>query len=134
MTDEEFSQLTANLILKAPVDRSTIEQSQSDLGTKLPDDYVSFFLRSNGADGTVGETGYLSLCPIQELLDYNRGYRVNDFAPGLLLIGSDGGGEAFAFDLRDPSMPIVGVPFVGMNLNEAKRMAPSFTELVKGNW
>jgi len=134
MNDKEFELLTKKLSLNTPADLLAIEKSQFDLGTKLPDDYLSFILRSNGAVGTVGLTGYLRLSPIDELVEFNQGYCVKDFAPGLLLFGSDGGGEAFAFDLRDPSMPIVGVPFVGMSLEEVQVIAPTFTEFLKGNW
>lgn len=127
-------EICTRFVLQAPAELSTIEQLQLNLGIKLPDDYLNFFLRSDGADGAVGETGYVSLWPIHELINLNEGYRVREFAPGLLLFGSDGGGEAFAFDLRDMAMPIVGVPFVGMSLEEAKPLAPTFTEFLKGNW
>jgi hypothetical protein len=45
----------------------------------------------------------------------------------LLLFGSDGGGQAFAFDTRSAANPIVCVPFVGMELKEALPIASSFT-------
>jgi len=134
MNEHELERLTSGLALRASADVASIEKAQADVGVKLPDDYLSFFLRSNGADGPIGETGYLSLWPIDELADLNQGYRVREFAPGLLLFGSDGGGEAFAFDLRNSSMPIVGVPFVGMSLEEARPIARTFTEFLEGDW
>lgn len=48
------------------------------------------------------------------------------YAPGLFLFGSDGGGEAFAFDLRSNPPPVVSVPFVGMDLSLVEFVAVDF--------
>lgn len=134
MIDEEFKRLAGELSLKAPADYAVIEQFQLKRGIKLPEDYVAFLLHSNGADGPVGETWYVSLWSIDELSELNSGYRVEEFAPGILLFGSDGGGEAFGFDLRDSSMCVVEVPFVGMSLSNAKPIATSFTRMLTSTW
>jgi hypothetical protein len=44
----------------------------------------------------------------------NAGYGVSKFAPHLLLFGTDGGGEAYAFDTRTEPWNVVEVPFIGM--------------------
>jgi hypothetical protein len=51
---------------------------------------------------------------------------VAEFAPGLFAFGTNGGGEAFAFDLRTSTMPIVMVPFIGMELSEARSIGTTF--------
>ena len=56
---------------------------------------------------------------------------MEEFAPGLLLFGSDGSGDAFAFDMRGPGMPIVRVPFVGMDLSEVEAIAGDFVEFLQ---
>ena len=61
----------------------------------------------------------------------NKAYEVAEYAPGLLLFGSDGGGEAFAFDTRSATKPIVSVPFVGMELTVTRRLASNFTEFLE---
>lgn len=38
---------------------------------------------------------------------------MTEFFPGLLLFGSDGGGEGFAFSMRDTPWSVVQVPFSG---------------------
>ena len=49
------------------------------------------------------------------------------YAPGLVFFGSNGGGEAFAFDARvGEGMKIRMVPFVGMSLQDAKFIADTF--------
>jgi hypothetical protein len=42
------------------------------------------------------------------------------------LFGSDGGGEAFAFDRRSEEQPIVRVPFIPLDLKEVRAFAPTF--------
>jgi hypothetical protein len=53
----------------------------------------------NGGEGFIGEN-YLRAWPVEDLIQSNKDYRVDEAAPGLFLFGSSGGGEAFAFDTR----------------------------------
>lgn len=92
----------------------------------LPKDYAAFLSATNGGEGMIGET-YVMLWGAEELSQMNISYQVSEYAPGLLLIGSDGGGEAFAFDTRVTPWPVVKVPFVGMELECVEALAPSFT-------
>jgi hypothetical protein len=62
--------------------------------------------------------GYVALWCLDQLAELNDAYAVNEFAPGLLLIGSDGGDTAYALDRRGHEAPVVSVPFVGMSLAE----------------
>jgi hypothetical protein len=131
MTDDEFKNLSNELVLGEPGTPDLIAETHRNLGFELPNDYVDFIKRANGADGPFGKDGYLNLWPVHDLRAKNKGYQVDDFAPGLLLFGSDGGGEAFAFDTRDPTLPVVGVPFVGLSLKEIQPLAESFLEFLK---
>ena len=86
---------------------------------------------SNGAEGGVGKHAYLALWRIEDIIPRNEGYAVSEFAPGLILFGSDGGGEAYAFDVREAVPIIVEVPFIGMGGDEAKRCGASFLSLLQ---
>jgi len=44
----------------------------------------------------------------------------------LTLFGSNGAGEGFAFDMREPSKPVVSVPFIGIDLKEITPIATTF--------
>jgi hypothetical protein len=103
-----------------------INQLKEDLGLQLPDDYISFLRDTNGGEGFIGPNAYIVLWRAEDLGPMNKAYQVNSYAPGLLLFGSDGGGEAFAFDVTAEGMPIVGVPFVGMDRSAAKPLAINF--------
>ena len=89
-------------------------------------EYSEFMRRSNGAEGTLPNGHYLMLWPIDQLVEANAGYCVSEFAPGLFLFGSDGGGEAYAFDTRDEPMRIVKLPFIPMSHEESKELGTSF--------
>lgn len=68
---------------------------------------------------------------VTELEQFNREYEVQEYAPGLLLFGSNGGGEAFAFDLRTPVRRVVSLPFVGMDLKIATLLGTSFDSFLE---
>jgi len=107
-----------------------IHSAAEALKMELPSDYVAFLRESNGGEGMIGEN-YVVLWKAEELAEMNKSYQVAEYAPGLLFVGSDGGGEAFAFDTRTTPWPVVKVPFVGMDLQYAQVIAPSFIASMK---
>ncbi|RCS56437.1 SMI1/KNR4 family protein [Parvibium lacunae] len=106
-----------------------IAKAEAALQWPLPTDYKEFLEKANGGEGFIGEN-YLILWTAEELAQFNNEYEVQDYAPGLVLFGSDGGGEGYAFDARTTPAPIVQVPFIGMDLMYARQMAGSFSEFV----
>jgi len=106
-----------------PADTSVIESFER-ANFKLPTEYVHFLYIANGGEGWIGPNSYVIFWRIEELVELNNAYEVQKNARGLFIFGSDGGGEAFAFDLRHSS--IVRVPFIGMALESVEDMAPDF--------
>jgi hypothetical protein len=49
----------------------------------------------------------------------------------LFVFGSNGGGEAFAFDMRFGANDVVEIPFIVMDLAVANRIAPTFTAFLE---
>jgi SMI1 / KNR4 family (SUKH-1) len=94
-------------------------------GFLLPDSYARFLQQMNGGEGFIGNA-YVILRRIEQLIEMNKAHEVAEWAPGLLLFGSDGGGEAFAFDTRSEAKPIVSVPFIGMDLGRVLPAASGF--------
>lgn len=86
---------------------------------------MQFMQETDGGEGFIGDA-YIILWRLGELLEMNKAYQVTEYAPGLFLFGSDGGGEAFAFDRRSAAKPIVSVPFVGLELKVVRRVASNF--------
>jgi len=97
----------------------------------LPAAYVAQLAVSNGGEGDLGvDPGWIAIWPVQEVVSSNEEYSISEFLPGFFGFGSNGGGELLAFDLRGGEpYPIVTVPFVPMDLQEAVRIASSFEEL-----
>jgi hypothetical protein len=119
--------MLSNFQGNSPISALEIEKFEATSGLSLPLDYLEFLKRSNGGEGFIGPNSYVILWKLNDLIDLNRSYQVAEYAPGLFVFGSDGGGEAYAFDMR-PSLPtIVSIPFVGMDLSVVRFISSTFT-------
>jgi hypothetical protein len=90
----------------------------------LPEGYFAFLERANGGEGFIGQR-YVQLWRAEELIEINRAYKADEFFPNLFLIGSDGGGEAYAFDVSASSPTVFEIPFIGTP-SDARAIASSF--------
>ena len=63
----------------------------------LSKDYIEFMKKHNGGEGDIGET-WLILYPLEELQEINDAYEIEEFLPGHIIIGSNGGGELYGID------------------------------------
>lgn len=68
-----------------------------ELQLELPADYLAFLEKHDGGEGFVNGQ-CLIIWRTEDIIRFNREYEVIDYDPDLLLIGSNGGGEAYAFD------------------------------------
>jgi len=125
MSKAENEKMLAKFNGNPPVYASSIQKFEVEARLCLPEEYSQFLQRTNGGEGFIGNA-YVIFWRLEELIEMNKAYQVPEYAPGLFLFGSDGGGEAFAFDMRSGSKPIVSVPFVGMELKLARIVASNF--------
>ncbi|MFO0938676.1 MAG: SMI1/KNR4 family protein [Gemmataceae bacterium] len=123
--------LLANFNGKSPATLEAISASEIQLKCQLPSDYVAFLKRQNGGEGFIGNDNYLILWSVEELSPFNRDYEVSSYCPDLLLFGSNGGGEAYAFDRRDTAWRVVQVPFVGMDYSLCYEIGNSFSDFIE---
>lgn len=102
--------------------------SKSDLGARLgvelPADYRAFLEEENGTERFFGEA-YLVLFSIDALP--GLGQWGADSIPGLVVIGSDGGGEGVALDFRHGQPSVVLIPLVGGATEDVIFQAPTFS-------
>ena len=82
-------------------------------------------MRSNGGEGFSDDKGYLILWRVEELAQLNEQYEVEIDAPGFIVFGTNGGGEAYAFDR---AMCVCSLPFIGMAPDTARYHASSFAD------
>jgi hypothetical protein len=125
----ETQNLLKNWQLNAGASDDALGGAVSSLGCSLPSDYLQFLRNHDGGEGFIGDN-YLILWKTEELSKFHRECEIDQYAPSLLLIGSDGGGEGYGFDTRDATMPVVRVPFVGLDLRYVTPVATSFTDLL----
>ena len=83
----------------------------------LPTEYVDLMLKTNGGQFILDQKVCI-LWKASEIINYNCGYEVVKHTPNLVLFGSNGAGEAIAFD-RNFDMRVVKLPFIGMDLRDA---------------
>ena len=130
MTPADKERLLAKFNGNPPANAASIRQFEREASLQLPEDYAQFLQQADGGEGFVGNS-YVILWHVGELLELNRAYQVVEYAPGLFLFGSDGGGEAFAFDTRTAANAIVSLPFVGMELKVVRPIASDFTAFLE---
>lgn len=122
--------ITSGLKRNQPTAREAIAVVESQSGVRLPDEYILFMLQSNGAEGMISKS-YLSIWPIERLVQANKEYEVDIYTPGLIYFGSDGGGMAYAFDYRSDRIKIVEFPFESIYIEDAKTCAESFNDFLQ---
>lgn len=82
----------------------------------LPVGFIDFFIGSNGAYITSGES-YVHLWALTNMFQLNKEYNVEEYAPDFFIFGSDGGDTAFA--IEKVTGYIYEMPFIGMSKDEA---------------
>jgi SMI1 / KNR4 family (SUKH-1) len=120
--------LLQDAVLNPPASEAAVRDAASALGIALPADYVEFLRKHNGGEGFVGDNSVI-LFRAEDLKRFNDEYQINDNAPGLVLFGSNGGGEGYAFDARAGAMSVVRIPFIGMELRYARPIGENFTDM-----
>ena len=125
---EILSDSTAGWTRRPPATNAAIEALAANCDFELPEEYLAFLRYSNGGEGFLCiEPWYFQFCSAEEVIEYNRGYNVEEFLPGWFAIGSNGGGEMLSIRKRDGSpCPVYLVPFIPMAESDAVRIAHDF--------
>lgn len=113
-----------------PADADAIRSFEFAANLKLPSEYLAFLSRTNGGEGFIGQN-YVILWRIEQLRDLNKAFEADLFAPGLLLFGSNGGGDAYAFVTLRESYQVVMVPFIGLQLPDAINCGNDFADFIQ---
>jgi hypothetical protein len=128
---DAIKRVVSQLKSKSPASEREIDSARTRIGFHLPKDFLEFYRHSNGLSGNLEPSGeHLVVWPIGKLVENNAAYNVSDYAPGICIFGSNGSGEAYGFDTRQPNLPVVMIPFIGMELRYARPIASSFTEFL----
>jgi hypothetical protein len=111
-----------------------IRMVERNLHICLPPDYQDFLRWSDGGEGQVG-THYLSLWPTDEIVKLNDDYEIGNYLLGVIGIGTDGGGECYAFDYRkeQENPPFVRVPLADLCVESIVPLADTFWKWLEEN-
>ncbi|WP_156882625.1 SMI1/KNR4 family protein [Pseudomonas sp. CF161] len=110
---------------------AALERLRSVAPSVLPLEYYQLLACSNGGEGPLPDP-FFTLCldPAETASDSEQIAMFADSAPGLFVLGSDGGGQLFAFDTRG-QVPLPIVSFDGVDPDASLcRVASSFAELL----
>ena len=102
------------------------------MGFALPADYWQLMREPDRLEGFAGDEVDVILWSASEAVELDRAYHVRELAPGLVLVGTDGGNTGFGLrpDGRG-QVEYVSVPLIGMELSEVRVMGRSLEELVR---
>jgi hypothetical protein len=112
-----------------PATEEAISELANRIGRPLPMVYLDAMRIANGGVGFIGAR-HVHLWKVEELIERNKRYEVARYAPSLFLFGSNGGGEAYAFNLTKSDEVVYEVPFIGLDVKEALPIAKSFSAFV----
>jgi hypothetical protein len=115
---------------RAGASLALISDCEEHFNQEFPKDYRDFMMTTNGGEGFIGLKSYVMLWSIEELPSLNDGYETSNYLPRCVLFGSNGGGEAYGFDMRTSRSKIVQVPFVGMAWKSALLLSDSFSDFI----
>lgn len=112
----------------API-KQEVENFLKQIDFKLPEGFIEFFKDSNGADISSDEN-YIVLWALTDMIQLNRDYNVDEYAPDFFIFGSNGGGTAYA--VKKSTSDIYEIPFIGMSNEEAIFKNRTFSEFIEG--
>lgn len=95
---------------------------------RLPQGFIEFYKEANGAYINTDEV-YIVLWSLTELLQLNKDYKVETYAPEFFIFGSDGGDTAYAIEKETGF--IFEMPFIGMSKEVAVFKSENFDKFIK---
>jgi len=124
-----LSKVFDNFIKNPGAERYTILHACQTLKLNPLPDYLTVLQFTDGGEGFI-RYSYFRLYSIAELVSLNDAYQVEKFAPGLVIFGSNGSGEAFGFDTREDPVQIVQLPFIPMDFEYAEPFGNDFMKFL----
>ena len=128
---DKIKEMTKDMEYNTPATKEEIEQIEKEFNIKLPEDYKNFMLTTNGAEGPLGEYGYLAIFDTKEVKEYNTENPLKKSFPELFFIASIRGGYAYALDTRKQPMKYVQVDDFATNYDEIEETADTFEKLIE---
>ena len=113
--NESILEILKKMDKETPATKIMIEKVEKEWNISLPCEYKQLILFSNG---------------IEELIELNQEYAVDEFLSGIKYFGSDGGDIAYGFEFDHDRTTIIEIPFDSINKEEVKKYGESFFEFL----
>ena len=110
--NESILEILKKMDKETPATKIMIEKVEKEWNISLLCEYKQLILFSNGIEGPIGKANYLSIWPINELIELNQEYAVDEFLSGIKYFGSDGGDIAYGFEFDHDRTTIIEISFV----------------------
>jgi hypothetical protein len=123
---EQLRKMLTSAKVSAGTSEEYLQKLMTDLGYRLPEDYLAFMCQWNGYNGDVGTYGTVNIWAAEEILPVNQANHFREWIQGFVLFGSDGGGEFYAFDMRHEPPNVVMIPSISLKLDEAIDVGDTF--------
>jgi hypothetical protein len=127
--DAEIQDLIKNMELSEGANQSDIEKLLR-LRVNFPSDYIEFLKYANGAEGSIGAEGYLSISSVDEVIVINKELKSSDLESQILLFASDGAGVWYAFK-KGVSTAIVEIDLYDISPDSFVFRASNFKDFLK---
>lgn len=106
-----------------PVEQKMIDDFLLNAPIELPNGFIDFYKKNNGAE-IISDNTYTIIWKLDELLQNNNDYAIDEFAPHFFIFGSDSADTAFVIERN--SGKIFEMPFIGMSNDEALFISDTF--------
>lgn len=126
----EITRLFKDFEKNPPIKSEAIQKILKEINLELPSDYIDIFLFMNGGEGFLGDN-YCRLYPLDKLVSLNQTLSVKEFAPEIFIFGSNGNGEAFAFEMISSSLSFIKIPFIPMDTKYANFLGKTTKEFIE---
>ncbi|MXN91466.1 hypothetical protein GR160_09515 [Flavobacterium sp. Sd200] len=115
------------IIKKGTLFIDSIRNFTESIDFKLPLDFLEFYKETNSAEIYTDSGSYIVLWKLDDLLELNTQYKVNEYAPEYFIFGSDGGNEAYC--IQKLTGNIYQMPFIGMSNEDVLFICETLLEL-----
>jgi hypothetical protein len=109
----------------APIPDEEFDQAEAGLGCQFPSAWREYLQGQSWLSRGFLESGcYLTLLAPRESFEWCEAWQPAAQVPGLVILGTDGGGEMLAVDGRDRSAPLVLIPMITQGWADALPQMP----------
>ena len=125
----ELMNFVASVTANPGISQAELDQAMHEITHQLPLEYQDLLRAMNGGEGFIGDSLF-RLFSLQQVVQIHKKFAAKEYAADMLIIGSDGGGEAFALDYRQEDVTLIQIPFIPMDMKFVRTFNVSLTEFL----